>query len=88
MQSKPSGLGRKLFWAWVVLLAVLHQDFWWWDDKTMVFGFLPIGLAYHGLFSIVAGVTWLIAIKVAWPVEIEEWASELEGRDDQAGGAR
>ncbi len=32
----------------LVLLAVLHQDFWWWDDgHTLVFGFMPVGLAYH-----------------------------------------
>ena len=63
-------------WAIVVALFVLHQDFWWWDDKTLVLGFLPIGLFYHVIFSIVAGLTWLMANKLAWPTEIEEWAED------------
>ena len=35
-----------------ILLVVLHQDFWFWDDATLVFGFLPVGLAYHAGFSV------------------------------------
>ena len=32
----------------VVLLYLLHQDFWFWRDaRPLVFGFLPIGLFYH-----------------------------------------
>jgi hypothetical protein len=33
----------------------LHQDSWNWKDKTLVFGFLPIGLAYHAGFTILCG---------------------------------
>lgn len=76
---------RRLFWAWVVILFILHQDFWLWDDKWLVMGFLPVGLFYHAMFSIVASVTWVIANKFAWPVEIEEWA---DGGDDPDGGSQ
>ena len=39
-------------WVWiaVLVLALLHQDFWLWDDATLVAGFLPIGLAYHAAY--------------------------------------
>ena len=36
-----------------VVLAILHQDFWNWDNKNLVFGFMPVGLAYHALYSLV-----------------------------------
>lgn len=76
---------RRLVWAWVGLLFLLHHDFWWWDDRTLVLGFLPIGLAYHTAFSLAAGVTWALAIKFAWPEEIEEWASAGETETTGAG---
>lgn len=65
-------------WVWVifVLLFFLHQDVWFWDDRTLVFGFMPIGLAYHALFSIAAALLWASAIKWAWPSDIETWADE------------
>ena len=34
-----------------IILAILHQDWWWWDSDTLVFGFLPTGLAFHVLYS-------------------------------------
>jgi hypothetical protein len=80
MSSTNSKLGRNIVWTVVVLLAILHQDFWLWGDKTLLFGFLPIGLAYHIGFSIAAGLTWAFAVKFAWPAHIEEWASEFESK--------
>ena len=66
-------------WTAVVVLGVIHQDLWFWDDRTLVFGFLPVGLAYHALFSLVAAAVWWCAVCFAWPTHIEEWADELEG---------
>ncbi|HUP41383.1 MAG TPA: hypothetical protein VM115_14765 [Vicinamibacterales bacterium] len=32
----------------VVLVYVLHHDFWFWREaRPLVFGFLPVGLFYH-----------------------------------------
>ncbi|MFP6866825.1 MAG: DUF3311 domain-containing protein [Roseibacillus sp.] len=62
-----------------VVLAILHQDFWNWDNKNLVFGFMPVGLAYHALYSLVAAGFWAIVIKVAWPTELEEWAEGGDG---------
>lgn len=56
----------------VVLLAVLHQDFWWWDDvEPLVFGFLPIGLAWHVGISLAAGFTGWLAVRYCWPEALE-----------------
>lgn len=51
----------------VLILAVLHQDFFFADDPTLVFGFLPIGLAYHALFCVAVSAVWLAVIRYEWP---------------------
>lgn len=71
---------KKLVYLAIVFLAILHQDFWYWDDPTLVFGFLPIGLAYHALYSVVAALVWYLAIIYAWPSDAEVFAEG--GRED------
>ena len=61
-----------------VALAVLHQDAWNWSSSNLVFGFMPVGLAYHALYSITAALFWGIVIKFAWPDDLEEWAEGEE----------
>ncbi|HYF48237.1 MAG TPA: DUF3311 domain-containing protein [Planctomycetota bacterium] len=55
----------------VVCVYALHQDFWLWRDNTRVFGILPIGLAYHAGFSILAAIMMFVLVKFAWPSELE-----------------
>lgn len=65
----------------VVGLYALHQDFWnWRTTHPLVFGFIPIGLFYHGLFSIAASLLMWLLVKFAWPghLEFEVGASEAE----------
>jgi hypothetical protein len=69
---------RNAIWFAAVVLFVLHQDFWWWDDRTLLFGFMPAGLAYHMLYSILAGSLWALTVKFAWPSHVEEFA---KGKD-------
>ena len=57
-----------------IVLAVLHQDFWNWDNANLVFGFMPVGLAYHAAYSLVAAAFWAVVIKLGWPTKLEEWA--------------
>ena len=66
-------------WILALVLFVLHQDFWYWDDRTLVFGFLPIGLAYHILFSVAAAAVWALAVKFAWPETTEQEAAAEQG---------
>ena len=84
MNQSANG-GKSATWVWVcaVVLFVIHQDFWFWDDATLVFGFMPIGLAYHAVFSIAATVLWACAVKFAWPAHIEHWADQSDGHDEQ-----
>ena len=49
---------RKVFWIALVLLMILHHDWWFWNDGRLLFGFLPIGLAYHALISFAAAGLW------------------------------
>lgn len=60
-------MSRRLIYIALILLVVLHQDFWLWEDATVLFGFMPIGLAYHTAYCIVAAALWYLATKYAWP---------------------
>lgn len=60
----------------VVAMIVAHQDFWLWNDRTLVFGFVPIGLLYHGLFSLTASLLMVVLVRHAWPSELEQIEAE------------
>ncbi|MCH7227597.1 DUF3311 domain-containing protein [Haloferula sp. A504] len=62
-----------------IVLAILHQDVWNWDNADLVFGFLPVGLAYHAGYSLTAAVFWALVTRFAWPSNLEKWA---EGSDE------
>ena len=66
----------------VIAIYVLHQDFWFWRTaRPLIFGFLPVGLFYHALFSVVAsGVMWLL-VTYAWPSHLEQEIEERESED-------
>ncbi len=73
---------RRLVYGSIILLALLHQDFWWWDDSdTLVFGFVPVGLAYHAILSLAAACLWALAVKFCWPadVDVENTPAKQEG---------
>lgn len=64
---------KKLVYGLLILLAVLHQDFWWWDTyDPLVFGFIPIGLAYHAGVSLAAAILWALAIRHCWPAGVDD----------------
>ncbi|GIK16743.1 MAG: hypothetical protein BroJett003_17070 [Planctomycetota bacterium] len=63
----------------LMLLAILHQDFWWRDDhRTLVFGFLPVSLAYHIGVSIAACLLWGLACRYCWPRDLEVTDGDAE----------
>jgi hypothetical protein len=59
-----------------LVVVLLHQDIWFWRDKTLVFGFLPIGLAYHIGYSLLAALTMAAMVRFAWPLVLETEARE------------
>ena len=65
---------KKAVYLALILLGVLHQDFWYWHDTTLVFGFLPVGLAYHAVYSLAAAFLWYLALTYAWPSDVEAFA--------------
>jgi chromate transport protein ChrA len=67
----------------VVAVYLLHQDFWNWKRATpLIFGFLPIGLAYHAAYSILAALTMAVLVKFAWPKHLEDAAEAGRIKDD------
>jgi len=59
----------------ILLLVVLHQDYWNWNNSTLWFGFLPHSLAWHVGVSLAAAAAWLWAACYAWPAEQIERAA-------------
>jgi len=57
----------------IAALYVLHQDVWFWRTaRPLVFGFLPIGLAYHALYCLAAALLMWVLTSVAWPAHLED----------------
>jgi hypothetical protein len=66
---------KKIFPRWtlyaaLVVLYVLHNDLWFWNDATLVLG-LPIGLLYHFCFSIATAFVMYLLVTYAWPEHLE-----------------
>lgn len=70
-------MNRLLLATAIVALYLLHQDFWFWRAaRPLVFGFLPVGLAYHALYCLaVTGLMWTLT-RMAWPSHLESAAPE------------
>jgi hypothetical protein len=67
---------RTLLWLLLGALLILHHDWWFWTSTYLVFGFLPVGLAYHMLISVAAGGLWAWAAWCNWPEEFDEDLAE------------
>ncbi|MES2463707.1 MAG: DUF3311 domain-containing protein [Armatimonadota bacterium] len=63
---------KPLLAIWVVLVLLLHQDIWFWKDRSLVFGSIPIGLAYHAGYAILAAITMALLVRFFWPGQLEE----------------
>lgn len=78
---------KYVVWGLVVFLLIVHQDIWFWDDPTLVFGFMPIGLLYHFGISLAAAFTWYLATLFCWPEHLEEETLEVAEHDHRAADA-
>ncbi|MYD72423.1 MAG: hypothetical protein F4W89_17015 [Acidobacteria bacterium] len=87
--TRPSRATSWLLAAGVAALYLLHQDYWFWDSaRPLVFGFLPIGLFYHAVYSLaVAGLMWAL-VRYAWPghLEVDAPAEAEAGTDGPPAG--
>ncbi len=51
-----------VLYSLLVLLFVLHNDFWLWDNPQIVLG-IPVGLLYHIVYCFVATILMAIIVK-------------------------
>ncbi len=75
MSNQPPRSSR-LLWIAALILLVLHQDFWFWDNENLLFGFVPVGLAYQAGYSLASAALWGWAMNFAWPAHIEAMADD------------
>lgn len=57
-------------WLLVLLLVVLHHDYWNWHRVELVGGILPVGLVYHMALTVATAVVWYIATRRLWPADL------------------
>ena len=72
---------RRLAYAALAALYILHNDLWFWNDGSRFLG-LPVGLTYHLLFAAAVVVTMWWLVRSAWP------AAELDRLATGAGAAK
>ncbi len=75
---------KYVVWGLIVALLIVHQDNWLWESDTLLYGFMPVALAYHAGISLAAGITWFLAIKFCWPDNLEGARAEDPPGGDQA----
>ncbi len=79
----PAAAPRRARWVTPTLVAVvclvlfLRHDWWnWRTPGYLLFGFLPVGLWWQALVSILAsGMMWLM-VRLAWPTHLEAAAED------------
>ena len=55
-----------------IALLVFHKDFWNWDNNTLLWGFMPVGLAYHASISIGAALLGAWCCFKCWPKHLDK----------------
>lgn len=73
-------------WKWplyaaLLVLYLLHNDLWLWDDASLLFGH-PVGLVYHIGFAVATSIVLTLLVLKAWPEHLEV------SDDDAAADAR
>lgn len=53
------------------LFYLLHQDWWHWHSaRPLAFGFLPVGLWYHALYTLAAALLMTALVRWCWPADL------------------
>lgn len=66
----------------VAAFYLLHQDFWNWEKiHPLVLGFLPVGLAYHVGYSLLAAALMAVMVRCAWPEDLDPAGTPPAGQD-------
>jgi hypothetical protein len=57
----------------VLVAYALHQDVWLFARaRPLLFGFLPVGLAYHALYTLGCAGLMALLVRFAWPEHLED----------------
>lgn len=75
-------LPRPLLYAALVLLYLLHNDFWLWHDSDWWLG-LPVGMTYHIFYCLVAMVMLVMLVRYAWPHHLEVAEVDADSKGSQ-----
>jgi Protein of unknown function (DUF3311) len=76
---------KLLLFLLIAGVYVLHQDFWNWKSTDLIFGFVPIGMAYHAGYSVLAAIMMAILVKFAWPEHLEQSEPHDSSADPKKG---
>jgi hypothetical protein len=61
-----------------LLVLFLRHDYWNWDTPGyLLFGFLPVGLWWQALVTILASIMMWLMVALAWPSHLEKSSSDL-----------
>jgi len=73
--NRAGVMKRTLLILVVLIVYVLHQDVWLFRAaRPLVFGFLPVGLAYHAAYTVLAALLMWLLVRMAWPSRLEQEA--------------
>ena len=80
-------MSQRNAWRWplyaaLLVLYLLHNDLWLWDDARLLFG-LPVGLVYHVGFSVAAAIVLTLLVLKAWPDHLEVPDAEAASREGE-----
>lgn len=64
---------HRTLWVAAFVLYLLHQDIWFWRAaRPLVFGVLPVGLAYHAAYTLATAGLMCLLVRHAWPDHLEQ----------------
>ena len=75
---------RAILFAGLPVLYVLHQDWWFWNDPTLVGGVLPAGLAYQVVYTLVVCLWMTLLVLFAWRAPTESAVDEAPAGDSSS----
>ena len=61
---------RRWLYAALLLVFLLHNDFWLWDDAGLIGG-MPVGLVYHIGYCLVVALLMALLVGFAWPEDLD-----------------
>ncbi len=65
----------------IVALLIAHQDYWQWDRRHLVYGFIPFNMAYHICLSMLTALVWILVCSCCWPRRLSD-----PGNDETSAG--